>query len=83
MWRWLDHLLPKKLKPVGRLLVLPPPNLRVARERLRLDARLKRFAERLRPFEGLDDRNVGMPYIYDLENKSGNISFDADRGTIR
>ena len=70
MWRWLDHLLPKTLKPVGRLLVLPP-NLRVARERLRLDARLDRFAERLRLLERLDDRDDGMPHTYDLENKFG------------
>ena len=58
------------LKPVGRLLVLPP-NLRVARERLRLDARLDRFAERLRLLERLDDRDDGMPHTYDLENKFG------------
>ena len=53
---------------MGRLLVLPP-NLRVARERLRPDARLQRFAERLRPFESLDDRDDGIPYTYDIENK--------------
>ena len=64
-----------------RLLVLRP-NLRVARERLRLEARLERFAERLRPFEGLDDRNVGMPYTYVLENNSATLGLDADRGTI-
>ena len=57
---------------MGRLLVLPP-NLRVARERLRPDARLERLAERLCPFERLDDRNDGMPYTYDLENKFGDI----------
>ena len=72
MWRRVDHLLPKKLKPVGRLLVLPP-NLRVARERLRLDARLECFAERLRLLERLGDRDDGMPYTYDLENKLGDI----------
>ncbi len=58
---------------MGRVLVLPP-NLRVARERLRLDARLERFAERLRLLERLDDRDDGMPYTYDLENKFGNIT---------
>jgi len=67
----LDHLLPKLL--VGRLLVLPS-NLRVARERLRLDARLERFEERLRPLErkSLDDRDDGMPYTYDIEINIGN-----------
>ncbi len=61
----LDHLLPKIL--VGRLPALPS-NLRVARERLRLDARLERFEERLRPLErkSLDDRDDGMPYTYDI-----------------
>ncbi len=62
--------LTEKLKPVGRLLVLPP-NLRIARERLRLDKRLERFAERLRPLERLGDRDDGMPYTYDPENKFG------------
>ena len=61
------------MKPVGRLGVLPP-NLRVARERLRPDARLERFAERLRPFESLDDRDDGIPYTYDIENKCGESS---------
>ena len=72
MWRWLDYLLPKYLKAVGRLLVLPP-NLRVDCKRFRPDARLERFAERLRPLERIDDRDDGMPYTYDLEDKFGNI----------
>ena len=55
------------------LLVLPP-NLGAARERLRPDARLERFAERLRPFESLDDRDDGIPYTYDIENKCGDSS---------
>ena len=62
MWRWLYHLLPKKLKPVGRLLVLPP-DLSVARERLRLDTRLEHFGERLHLLERLDDGDDGMPDI--------------------
>lgn len=65
-----DHLLPKKLKPLRRRLVLPP-NLSVVRVRLRLVARLERFEERLCPLERLDDRDDGMPYIYDTENKIG------------
>ena len=62
--------MPKKLKLVGRLLVLPP-NLGVARERLWLDIRLERFEERLRPLERLGDRDDGMPYTYDPENNFG------------
>jgi len=77
--QWLDHLLPKKLKPVGRVLVLPP-DLRVTRERLRLDARLERFAERLRPFERLNVRDDAMPYTYDLENKFGDIRIQCRSG---
>ena len=57
---------------VGRLLVLPP-NLRSARERLRPDARLERFAERLRPVNRLDERDDGMPDTYDIENKFGGV----------
>ncbi len=72
VWRWVDHILPKKLKPVGRLLVLPP-SLRDARECLRPDARLERLAERLCPFERLNDRDDGMKYTYDLENNFGDI----------
>ncbi len=56
---------------MGRLLDLPP-NLRAARERLRVDARLERFEERLRILECLDDRDDGIPYSYDLENNIGN-----------
>ena len=82
MQQWLDHLLPKKLKPVGRLLVLPP-NLWVACVRLRLDARLERLVEHLRPFERLDDRDDGMPYTYELETKMVQKGFCADRETIR
>lgn len=60
------------MKLVGRLLVLPP-NLRIARERLWPDARLERFAERLRPVERPNDRADGMPYTYDIENKFGDV----------
>ena len=44
---------------------------------------LERFAERLRLLECLDDRDDGMPYTYDLENKLATTGFDANRGTIR
>lgn len=67
---------------MGRLGVLPP-NLGAARERLRPDARLERFAERLRPFESLDDRDDGIPYTYDIEYKFAKAAFDAHRETIR
>ena len=53
---------------MGRLVLLPPV-LSVASDRLWLDERLERFEERLRPLERLDDRDDGMPYIYSAENK--------------
>jgi hypothetical protein len=63
----LHHLLPKKLKPMGRLPFLPP-SLSVARERFRFDERLE---ERLRLLERLDDRDDGMPYTHDADNNFG------------
>ena len=51
---------------MGRLVLLPPV-LSVASDRLRLDERLERFEERLRLLERLDDRDEGMSYIYDAE----------------
>lgn len=66
--RWLNHLMPKKLEPLGRPLILLA-YLGVARVRLRLEARLEPFEERLRPIERIDDRDDGMPYTYDAENK--------------
>ena len=59
----VHHLLPKKLKPMGRLPFLPP-SLSVARERSRYDVRLERLEERLRLLERLDDRDDGMPYTH-------------------
>jgi len=68
----LHHLLPKKLKAMGRLLFLPP-SLSAARECFRLDERLERFEEGLRLLERLDDRDDGMPYTHDADNNLGDI----------
>ena len=73
----IHHLLPKKLKPMGRLPLLPP-SLSVARERFRLDERLERFEERLRLLERFDDRDDGMPYTHDAENNFGDNRPGAD-----
>jgi hypothetical protein len=56
------------LNPVDRLFLLPP-SLTDVRERLLLDERLERFAERLRLLERLVDRDDGMLYILNTEKK--------------
>ena len=79
---FIYHLLPKKLKPMERLPLLPP-SLSVARERLELAERLDRLEERLRLLERLDDRDDGMPYTHDAENNFGNNRPGADSVTGR
>ena len=56
------------LNPVDRLFLLPP-SLTDVRERLLLDERLERFAERLRLRERLVDRDDGMLYTLNAEKK--------------
>ena len=56
------------LNPVDRLLLLPP-SLTDVRERLLLDGRLERFAERLRLLERLVDWDDGMLYTLNAEKK--------------
>ena len=73
----IHHLLPKKLRPMGRLPFLPAI-LSVARERFRLDERLERFEERLRLLERFDDREDGMPYTHDAYYNFGDNRPGAD-----
>lgn len=64
------------LNPVDRLFLLPP-SLTDVRERLLLDERLVRFAERLRLLERLLDRDDGMLYTLNAEKKrrmTGNVT---------
>jgi len=56
------------LNPVDHLFLLPP-GLTDVRERLLLDERLERFAERLRLLERLVDRDDGMLYTLNTEKK--------------
>jgi hypothetical protein len=83
--RLVAYHLPKKLKPTERLLLLAAV-LILVRERLRLDEREERLDERLLMLERLDDRDDGIPYTYDAENKfsangqlqnEGNVTFSS------
>lgn len=68
MLRLPYRLVPKILYPVDRLFLLPP-SVSDVRESTLLDERLERLEERLRLFERLVDRDDGMLYTLDAENK--------------
>ena len=81
----LAYHLPKKLKPIGCLVLLAAFQI-IIRERLRLDEREERLDERLLLMERLDDRDEGIPHTYDAENnfsangqlgKEGDVTFSS------
>ncbi len=64
-----------------RRLVFLPLVLSVASDSLRLGERLERFEGRVRLLEPLDERDDGMAYFHDAENKSARTASGADRET--